>query len=194
MMLKRLRYTSTLSNANGKICQAFVISSNQYGSFRAPRQTLYRADSFFSHVDLTVSQDQLTTVILATTEQQADSRLLEHYLKTYNPLHIDLASSHQTTLPNRDDTISEADTHPIDHCYPLNCVQQRMYSHGHAYRRLKDDEQQQHRSSTNMSTIEQPSSDCPTTLTCLTVPVVMITDCSDGRRLHTEIIEMNEDE
>jgi hypothetical protein len=45
-----------------------------------------------------------------------------------------------------------------------------------------------------MSSIDHRLSECSTKLTSAILPIVMITDCSDSRRLHTEIIEMNEDE
>jgi hypothetical protein len=45
-----------------------------------------------------------------------------------------------------------------------------------------------------MSIVDDRLSECSTKLTSTTLPVVMVTDCSNSQRLHTDIIEMNEEE
>ena len=161
--------SSSSSKSNKKICQAFVISSR-------PTQTFYRSDSIFSNY--------------GTILQQSKTSLLEHYLKTYNPLQIDLINTNQqtiTTLNVKDEDISsEINTLTIDNCYPLNCTNKQTKQ----YTRLKEQEN----CSATMSSADHRVSECSTKLTSTILPIIMITDCSDSQRLHTEIIEMNEDE
>jgi hypothetical protein len=176
--LKQLQYTSSSSTtaAEAKVCQAFVITCNQYGSFR-PIHSLYRSDSLFSANDFMVGREP----------QQTDTTLLEHYLRTYNPLHLDLTGVSEDVSPAKaissDDVPSETDTRPIAGCYPLNCTNKH-------YQRLRDE----NTSSANLSALDNHPSECSTTQTHLILPVVMITDCSDSHRLQTEIVEMNEDD
>jgi len=56
--------------------------------------------------------------------------------------------------------------------------------------RLKEQEN----CSATMSIVDDRLSECSTKLTSTTLPVVMVTDCSNSQRLHTDIIEMNEEE
>jgi hypothetical protein len=45
-----------------------------------------------------------------------------------------------------------------------------------------------------MSIADDRLSECSTKLTSITLPMLMVTDCSDSQRLHTDIIELNDDE
>lgn len=45
-----------------------------------------------------------------------------------------------------------------------------------------------------MSITDDRVSECSTKLTSITLPTLMVTDCSNSQRLHTDIIELNEDE
>jgi hypothetical protein len=125
--------------------------------------------------------------------QQTKTSLLEHYLKTYNPLQINLTNTNdEKIIPIEDVKVtlykeipSETDTQPIDNCYPIYCTnKQRLYT------RLKEEEN----CSATISMIDDHLSECSTKLTSMTLPVVMVTDCSNSQRLHTDIIEMNEEE
>jgi hypothetical protein len=75
-------------------------------------------------------------------------------------------------------------------CYSLNCTNKHKLYHGGRYVRLKEEEN----CSITMSIADDRLSECSTKLTSITLPIVMVTDCSDSQRLHTDIIEMNEDE
>ncbi|CAF0920459.1 unnamed protein product [Rotaria sp. Silwood1] len=198
----RLQYDSP-SVSNEKICRAFVISSNQYGSFRPthlPPPLLYRSDSLFSHCDFMVNNEQTISQKALNINSQTNTTnpsLLEYYLKTYNPLQIDLKSNNDdivTTSIIKDQSYEEApsdtDTRPIANCYALNCTNKRKIYGGRQYTRLKEQEN----CSATMSTTDDRLSECSTKLTSITLPTVMITDCSDSQRLHTDIIELNEDE
>jgi len=180
-----------------KVCQAFVISSNQYGSFR-PIQTLYRSDSLFSNINFALTNEKINSIsnyqtinIIENCDyQQSKTSLLEHYLKTYNPLQIDL---HQETIPtsnvkimSNEELHSETDTHTIDNCYLLHCTNKQTRK----YTRLKEQEN----CSATMSFVDERLSECSTKLTSTTLPIIMVTDCSNSQRLHTDIIEMNEEE
>ena len=180
--LKQLQYTSSSSattTAEAKVCQAFVITCNQYGSFR-PIHSLYRSDSLFSTNDFKPAREP-------HSEQQTDTTLLEHYLRTYNPLHLDLTGVSDDVSPGKairsEDVLSETDTRPIPGCYPLSCTNKQ-------YQRLRDE----NTSSANLSALDNHPSECSTKQTHLVIPVVMITDCSDSHRLQTEIVEMNEED
>ncbi len=185
-------YYDSPSISNEKICRAFIISSNQYGSFRPtyiPSPLLYRSDSLFStNTEQTTSQQSLN-MISSTTNKTS---LLEHYLKTYNPLKIDLNNTVTTSIVKDivvEDAPSDTDTRPISNCYALNCTNKQKIFHGGRYVRLHEQEN----FSTKMSIIDDRLSDCSTKLTSVTLPMVMVTDCSDSQRLHTDIIELNED-
>jgi hypothetical protein len=128
-------------------------------------------------------------MISSTTNKTS---LLEHYLKTYNPLKIDLNNTVTTSIVKDivvEDAPSDTDTRPISNCYALNCTNKQKIFHGGRYVRLHEQEN----FSTKMSIIDDRLSDCSTKLTSVTLPMVMVTDCSDSQRLHTDIIELNED-
>ncbi|CAF2525173.1 unnamed protein product [Rotaria sp. Silwood2] len=203
--LKRFRFQYDSSSiSNEKMCRAFVISSNQYGSFRptplSPPPLLYRSDSLFSHCDFMLNNEQTTsqkTLHINSQSNTTNPSLLEYYLKTYNPLQIDLKSNNEdivTTSIIKDESYEEApsdtDTRPIANCYALNCTNKRKLYDGRQYTRLKEQEN----CSATMSVVDDRLSECSTKLTSITLPIVMITDCSDSQRLHTDIIELNEDE
>jgi hypothetical protein len=205
--LKSFHYNSP-SSSHDKICRAFIISSNQYGSFRPtclPSPLLYRSDSLFSNSDFTFNNEQMTvTTDYGTTSRRStdvspnqqentnNTSLLEHYLKTYNPLQIDLTNTNERIVKNTsyEEAPSDTDTRPITNCYALNCTSKRKSYHGERYTRLKE----QDNCSATMSIADERLSECSTKLTCIGLPVVMITDCSDSQRLHTDIIELNDEE
>ena len=191
---KRSRYHPS---STSKVCQAFVISSNHYGSFRTIPSFYHRSDSLFSNEHLTVIVNNGTIYPATLTprplvEQQTKATLLEHYLTTYNPLHLDLTrenSSATVKAPCSASLPSETDTHPVNGCYPLPCAnKQRIYHHDRYVRLI---EQQPRSSSANISSVDERLSECSTRLTLVPLPVIMVTDCSDEQRLHTDIIEMN---
>ncbi|UJR09731.1 hypothetical protein I4U23_013960 [Adineta vaga] len=211
-ILQRYHFNRSLTS-NKKVCQAFVISSNQYGSFQS-KHTLSRTNSFFSNNYVVVTNEPMPSTsnceaihltinqysnLIENSHYQQESKasLLEHYLTTYNPLQIDLSNSSQETITTSDIKIttseeipSETDTQPLDNCYPLQCTnKQKLYRKGR-YVRLKESEC----CSTMISITEDHLSECSTKLTTTILPIVMVTDCSDSQRLHTDIIEMNEDE
>jgi hypothetical protein len=191
------------STSNDKICRAFVISANQYGSFRPthiPSPLLYRSDSLFSNSDFilnteqTTSQQSLNNISQIKTNNKS---LLEHYLKTYNPLRIDLTNINDGTITTSivkdtsyEEAPSDTDTRPIANCYALNCTNKQKFYHGGRYVRLKEQEN----CSATMSIADDRLSECSTKLTSITLPMLMVTDCSDSQRLHTDIIELNDDE
>jgi hypothetical protein len=119
-------------------------------------------------------------------QQSKTTSLLEHYLRTYNPLQIDLINTNEESItPSKvkDEEIpNEIDTHTKDNCYLLYCTNKQTTR----YARVKEQE--------NCSAVDDRLSECSTKLTSTVLPIVMITDCSDSQRLHTDIIEMNEDE
>jgi hypothetical protein len=197
-----LHYDSP-STSNDKICRAFVISSNQYGSFRpahVPSPLLYRSDSLFSANDFILNNEQTTSQQSLHTNSPSNtqnSSLLEHYLTTYNPLRIDLTNPNEGTVitsivkhPTYEEAPSDTDTRPIANCYAFNCTNKQKFYHGRQYARLKEQEN----CSATMSIADDRLSDCSTKLTSITLPIVMVTDCSDTQRLHTDIIELDEDE
>ena len=198
----RFHYDSP-STSNDKMCRAFVISSHQYGSFRpthVPSPLLYRSDSLFSTNDLMLNNEQTTSQQSFNTISQAkanNTSLLEHYLKTYNPLHIDLKNTNErpiTTSNVKDvsyeEVLSDTDTRPIANCYPLHRTNKRKIYQGERYTRLNEEEN----CSATMSVADDRLSECSTKLTSITLPIVMVTDCSDSQRLHTDIIELNDDD
>lgn len=149
--------------------QVFVISSNQFGSFRPSR-----SDSLFSNLNFASLSSPSETI----DRQPCQTSLLEHYLKTYNPLQIDWTTSHGE-INSLENFPSETDTQTIENCYSLSCTnKQSCYSIEH-YRRLRE-------SSGQISLIDEPVSDS-TSSTVL--PIFMITDCSNNQRLHTVILE-----
>jgi len=194
------------------MCQTFVISSNHYGSFR-PIQSLYRQDSLFSNSDFALANERIkeisnyktvnltinhySTIIDKLQYQQSKASLLEHYLKTYNPLQIDLTNNDEETITTSDAKVtsyeaipSETDTHLVDNCYPLNCTNKQKLHQTRRYARLKEQEN----CSATISLVDDRLSECSTKLTSATLPVIMVTDCSNSHRLHIDIIEMNEEE
>lgn len=136
----------------------------------------------------------------STSEQTIKTNnksLLEHYLQTYNPLKIDLTNVNQGTVSTSiakhivsEETLSDTDTRPIANCYALNCTNKQIFSHGGRYVRLKEQENY----SATVSLADERLSECSTKLTSIALPLVMITDCSDSQRIHTEIVEFNDDE
>ncbi|CAF0981243.1 unnamed protein product [Adineta ricciae] len=210
-LLKRYYFNRSLTSTKN-VCQAFVISSNQYGSFQA-KHTLHRTDSFFSNNYLIVSHEpmpnksnydtikltmnQYSNILENRQYQHSKANLLEHYLKTYNPLQIDLSNSSQETITTSEIRItaaeeipSETDTQPLDNCYSLQCANKHRLHRKGRYVRLKESEH----SATLTSVAEDHLSECSTKLTTTTLPIVMVTDCSDSQRLHTDIIELNDEE
>jgi hypothetical protein len=197
--LKHFRFKyDTPSTSNDKICRAFVITTNQYGSFRPthiPSPLLYRSDSLFSTNDFMIKKEQ--TLHKNSTSKTNNTSLLEHYLQTYNPLQIDLTNANEGTIKtsivkdiNYEEAPSDTDTRPIPNCYALNCTNKQKLYHGRQYARLKEPDN----CSATMSIVDDRLSECSTKLTSITLPIVMVTDCSDTQRLHTDIIELNEDE
>ena len=180
---------SSPSTTTRKICQTFVISSNQYGSFR-PIQTISRSDSLFSNIDFAIPNEKINIHLTInhlydTSEyQQSKASLLEHYLTTYNPLHLHLTNADQEIQ-----VISETDarTEGEDKCY---CTNKQICCRNGRYVRLKEQE----KCSATMSIQDDRLSECSTKSTGITVPMVMVTDCSNIERLHTDIIEMDEEE
>lgn len=180
------------SASNEKISRAFIISPHQYGSFRPrhfPSPLLNRSDSLFSHSDFQVPTKP------SSTSNNNQTSLLEHYLKSYNPLQIDLTNVHdgtvKTSIVQREQTpMSDTDTQPIRNCYALNCTNKQKVYLGGRYVRL---EEQENSSVITRSILDDRLSDCSTKLSNITLPTLMITDCSDQQRLHTQIIELNEE-
>ena len=164
---------------NKNVCKTFVISS---GSFR-PIQTLHRSDSLFSNinfaVDTPVSNYGTIDLIENYDYQQSKLKLIEHYLKTYNPLQIDIIPTSNVKIISSEEKHSETDTHTIDNCYSLHCTNKQTGE----YTRLKE----QTDCSATISL-----SEC--TSTTIIVPIVMVTDCSNSQRLHTDIIEINDEQ
>jgi len=198
----RFHYDSP-SSSDDKICRAFVISSHQYGSFRPtyiPSPLLPRSDSLFSNNDLLLNNEQTISQQSLNTLPQAkanNTSLLEHYLKTYNPLQIDLKNTNEKTVTSSnvkdvsyEEVLSDIDTRPIANCYAFHCTNKRKIYHGERYTRLKEEEN----CSATMSVADDRLSECSTKLTSITLPIVMVTDCSDSQRLHTDIIELNDDD
>jgi hypothetical protein len=146
-------------------------------------------------VHLTINQ--YSNQLEARQYEQSKASLLQHYLTTYNPLQIDLSNPSRESIAtssvkitSTEEIASETDTQPLDNCYPLHCAnKQRLFGKGR-YVRLQELEN----CSAMHSTTEDRLSECSTRLTSATLPVVMVTDCSDRHRLHTDIIEMNEEE
>lgn len=183
------------STSNDKICRAFVISSHHYGSFRpthGPTPLLPRSDSLFSAAhEPTISRQTLNSIAQLKTNQPS---LLQHYLNTYNPLKIDLRApaeqpatvSTVVSLPD-DQARSDSDTRPVSNCYAFQCAHPRRIYYGERYSRLKEEP-----CSTTTSCADDRLSECSTRLTTATLPIVMVTDCSDSQRLHTEIIELDD--
>ncbi|CAF2679117.1 unnamed protein product [Rotaria sp. Silwood2] len=200
-LIRNLEYfhhnSSTISN--DKVCQTFVISSNQYGSIR-PIQSFNRSDSLFSNTNekINLTINHYSNIIDSSSQyQQSKSYLLKHYLNTYNPLHIDLIDTNKkpniTTNVNDifyEEISSLTNTQPTDNCYPINCTNKQKIHQNKRYVRLKEQEN----CSVIISNIDEQPSQCSTKLTNIILPVVMITDCSNSQRLHTDIIEMNENE
>lgn len=185
------------SASNEKISRAFIISPHQYGSFRPrhiPSPLLNRSDSLFSHSDFQVPTKSSSSTTTTTTTNQIS--LLEHYLQSYNPLKIDLTNIHdgtvKTSIVQPMPALSDTDTQPIRNCYALICTnkQQKIIHGGRRYVRL---EEQENCSTTRSILLDDHLSECSTKLSNITLPTLMITDCSDQQRLHTQIIELNEE-
>lgn len=188
-------FHSSPSPSNEKISRAFIISPHQYGSFRLthiPSPLLNRSDSLFSRADFQIHSQPISS----TTTNQIT--LLEHYLKSYNPLKIDLTNVNEGTVRTSivkqispsEEAISDTDTRPMRNCYPLNCTNKQKIVRGGRYVRLEEQEN----CSATRSILDDRLSDCSTKFTSITLPTLMVTDCSDQQRLHTDIIELNEDE
>lgn len=194
------------SSSKSKVSHEVVISSSPY-EFHRPIHLLYRSDSLFSNsnftsnnepIKSTPSNDKLNVTInpystMIDQNQQSKVYLLQHYLKTYNPLDIDLYEAN--VLANvkeiSSDNISiDTKTSLNDNCYPISCTNKQKIHKSKRYIRLKE----QDNCSASISFIDERPSSCSTKLTSTILPVVMITDCSNSQRLHTDIIEMNENE
>ena len=191
-------YYKSPSTSNEKMCRTFVISSNQYGSFRPTyiqSPLLHKSDSLFSNSNFTSHTEQILENNLPSNI--VNTSLLEHYLKTYNPLKIDLTNINEGTVRTSivkdisyEEAPSDTDTRPIVNCYALNCTNKRKLYHGGRYVRLKEPDN----CSATVSVIDDRLSECSTKLTSITLPTLMVTDCSDSQRLYTEIIELNEND
>lgn len=198
-LISNFQHNQSATVSKTKVCQAFVISSNQYGSFR-PIQTLSRSDSLFSNINFAIPNDKINIHLTInhlfenSEYQQSKASLLEHYLTTYNPLHLHLTNSDREILPTKviseEEIPSETDTRPGDNCYPLHCTNKQIFCQNGRYGRLKEQE----KCSATMSIVEDRLSECSTKSTGVTIPMVMVTDCSNIERLHTDIIEMDEEE
>lgn len=158
---------------------------------------LYRSDSLFSNCDFVLTNQEALHQTDSQPNENTNNSLLEYYLKTYNPLKIDLTDKNQditTTSIIQDQIFEEApsdtDTRPIDNCYSLSCSSKRKIYNGRNYTRLKESEN----CSVTMSTGDDQLSECSTKLTSVGLPTLMITDCSNTHRPHTDIIELDEDE
>lgn len=128
------------------------------------------------------------------SSEQVKTSLLEHYLRTYNPLEIDhnetITASNVKVISN-EEIPSETDTYPVDNCYSIYCTNKQRSYQSKRYARLKEQEN----CSAIISMDDDRLSECSTKLTNNTIlPIVMVTDCSNSKRLHTDIIEMNEEE
>ncbi|CAF1308743.1 unnamed protein product [Adineta steineri] len=189
--LKRFHFHyDSPSTSNDKICRAFVISSHHYGSFRpthVPSPLLYRSDSLFSNNEPILNDKQ------PIQTKTNNNSLLEHYLETYNPLKIDFKDETISTSDIKDlsyeQAQSDTDTRPITNCYAFTCTNKRKTHQGEQYTRLKEDN-----CSATMSAIDDRLSECSTKLTSTTLPILMVTDCSNSQRLHTDIIELDDDD
>lgn len=164
-----IRLISNLqSSSKPKVCQAFVISSNQCGSFRP-----IRSDSLFSNINFALPTEKVATLstqihLIENIDYPLPSSknsLIEHYLSTYNPLQLDLTGeqlSNEIDIPSRDHS---------------------------RYVRLQEEE----KCSAIISIVDDRLSECSTKLSNLTIPMIMVTDCCNGERLHTDIIEIDEE-
>ncbi|CAF3374850.1 unnamed protein product [Rotaria socialis] len=202
--LKRFHFHHDLTSiSSDKISRAFVISSTQYGSFRPTHLSsslLYRSDSLFSNSDFIFNNEQTTSqksLNRISQSNENNSKLLEYYLNSYNPLKIDLKDKKQdiVTVSTIKDELhekapSDTDTCPIANCYSLIGTSKRKIHYGRQYSRLNEPEN----CSATMSIADDRLSECSTKLTTITLPTLMITDCSNSQRLHTDIIELDEDE
>ncbi|CAF1017859.1 unnamed protein product [Rotaria sordida] len=172
--LKIFHYNNSLLISNNKICQISVISLNQYRSI----QPFYHLDSLFLN-------NKKTHLIINNSLQYQQSKiyLLKHYLNTYNPLQINLIDTHEQTIiqTNVKDIFNEEissliNTQSIDNCYSINSTNKQKIHE------------------TIISFVNEQLSQSSTKITNTILPVIRITDCSNSQRLHTDIIEMNENE
>lgn len=160
---------------------------SQYGSIRPLQSEPYRFDSTCSHKNFLLNNQTINLTINPQNEH-LKTILLEHYLKTYNPLDVNLNDTNKQTITKENvkavsyDDIS-SDTN--DNCYPIYCTNKQKLHQNKRYIRLKE----QDNCSATISIIDDRPS-----LASIKLPIVMITDCSDTQRLHTNIIEMNENE
>lgn len=157
------------SSSTTKVCQAFVISSNQCGSFRP-----IRSDSLFSNINFALPNEKVVTLsthihLIENLDypppppSSSKNSLLEHYLSTYNPLQLDFTGeqlNNEHDIPSTNNSIGR-------------------------YIRLQEEEK--------CSAIDDRLSECSTKLSNLTIPMIMITDCCNSERLHTDIIEIDEE-
>ncbi|CAF1075435.1 unnamed protein product [Rotaria sp. Silwood1] len=186
--------------SNDKVCnQIFFISSNQYGSIK-PIQTFNYSNNLFSNnekINLTINP--YSNIIDNSFQfQQSKSHLLKYYLKTYNPLQINLIDNHEQIIIRKknikdisyDEISNLTNRQIIDNCFSINCTNKQKIHDSKRYIRLKEQEN----CSATISIIDERSLQYNTKLTNTILPVVMITDCSNSQRLHTDIIEMNENE
>ena len=112
-------------------------------------------------------------------DQSTKTRLLERYLSTYNPLLFEHGDDEEQ-LSNEIDEIQSRNNY-----YSLHCTNKQMSSQMGRYVRLGEEEK--------CSAIDDRLSECSTGLSNLTLPTIMITDCSNLERLHTDLIEVDEE-
>ena len=166
-----IRLISNFQSSPTKVCQAFVISSNQCGSFRP-----IRSDSLFSNINFALPTEKIATFstqihLIENIDYPPKNSLIEHYLSTYNPLQLDFT---EEQLTNQIDIPSKNHSHS----YPIG-----------RYVRLQEEE----KCSAIISVVDDRLSECSTKLSNLTIPMIMVTDCCNGERLHTDIIEIDEE-
>ena len=99
-------------------------------------------------------------------ELQITSHRLDDYLSTSNPP----MSRWKRKVDEANVEIDESQTMAI--CYSFSCINKQASINSGRYRRLS--------SSTSLS---------PPVI----LPIVMITDCSDSQRLHTEILQFDDE-
>lgn len=169
-------FKSSPTTSTTKVCQVYVISSNQCGSFRP-----IRSDSLFSNIHFALPNEKISPVHLVEDldYQSTKASLLERYLTTYNPLQLNLTEEEEQ-MSNAIDKIQSRNNY-----YSLHCTNKQMSSQMGRYVRLGEEEK--------CSAIDDRLSECSTGLSNLTLPIVMVTDCSNVERLHTDIIEIDEE-
>ena len=195
-------YSKSSSIPNAKVCQTFVISSSQYESIRAIKSfdrsnKLFCNSNLNRHTKLNWNYRADNRINDGSEYQQSKTSLLKYYLETYDPLEIDFIDMHQETLITSNvkaispkEILNETNVSPIDNCCRLSCTNKQKLKEKERYVRLNE----QDNCSATMNLNNNPQIQCHTKTTNTRLPIVMITDCSNSQRLHTNIIEMNENE